>query len=92
MKDQWPADANQAYEMVAHHVFMALYDVDSSQTGAPGAGARIRGSSSGSSSGTGSSSGGFGTSGNSAGSSTTGNSAGTSGSGNRPGTSTGTGR
>jgi len=68
MKDQWPADANQAYQMVAHHVFMALYDVDSSQSGGAGAGTRIRGSSSG----TGSSSGGFGTSGNSAGSSSSG--------------------
>ncbi len=32
-KDQWPADQNDAYRLVAHHVFMALYDVkDSART------------------------------------------------------------
>ena len=66
MKDQWPTDADHCQKMLAHHIFMALYDVDSSQAGGAG-GTRIRGSSS--SSGSGSSSGGFGTSGNSAGSS-----------------------
>jgi hypothetical protein len=28
MKDQWPADSTEAYRMVAHHIFMALYDVN----------------------------------------------------------------
>jgi len=27
-KDKWPADVDDAYRMVAHHVFMALYDVN----------------------------------------------------------------
>jgi|SwirhisoilCB3_FD_contig_91_669049_length_990_multi_4_in_0_out_0_2 hypothetical protein len=27
-KDKWPADVNEAYRDVAHHVFMALYDVN----------------------------------------------------------------
>lgn len=27
-KDQWPSDVNQAYRDVAHHVFMAIYDVN----------------------------------------------------------------
>ena len=28
MKDQWPADQNEAYRAVAHHVLMAIYDVN----------------------------------------------------------------
>jgi len=105
MKDQWPADANQAYEMIAHHVFMAFYDIDSSKAGATG-GSNIRGSSSssGSSSDTPSSSGGtssgrFGTSGSSSSGSSTGtgstsgNSAGSSSSGRgTSGSSSGTNR
>jgi len=27
-KDKWPSDVNEAYRDVAHHVFMALYDVN----------------------------------------------------------------
>src|SRR5204862_205164 len=45
MKDQWPADANQAYEMIAHHVFMAFYDVNASGAGGASGGSGIRGSS-----------------------------------------------
>jgi hypothetical protein len=41
MKDQWPTDEKEAYKMIAHHVFMAFYDVDASGAG----GAGIRGSS-----------------------------------------------
>jgi len=28
MKDKWPADENEAYRAVSHHIFMALYNVD----------------------------------------------------------------
>lgn len=31
MKDQWPADATEGYRMVAHHIFMALYDVNGNE-------------------------------------------------------------
>ena len=31
MKDQWPADVNQAYAMVAHHMLMALMDQPAQQ-------------------------------------------------------------
>jgi hypothetical protein len=53
MKDQWPQDEKEAYKMIAHHVFMAFYDVNSS--GAGGAGGA--GGSSGASGSSGSSSG-----------------------------------
>lgn len=36
MKDRWPADVNEAYRMVAHHVLMAVYNIPSQQ-GAKGA-------------------------------------------------------
>jgi len=62
MKDQWPTDEKEAYKMIAHHVFMAFYDVDASGAGGATGGSQIRGSSSSgsgrSSSGSGSSSGG----------------------------------
>jgi hypothetical protein len=31
--DQWPADENMAYRLAAHHVFMALYNVNPQQEG-----------------------------------------------------------
>ncbi|HEX8910888.1 MAG TPA: hypothetical protein VF796_00915 [Humisphaera sp.] len=37
---QWPADVNDAYRAVAHHVLMAMYDVDA--PAAPGAGQRAQ--------------------------------------------------
>ena len=37
-KDQWPADVNDAYRMVSHHVLMAILDVDEH---APAAGAKL---------------------------------------------------
>jgi len=46
MKDQWPTDANQAYEMIAHHVFMAFYDVNAGTAGGATGGSGLRGSSS----------------------------------------------
>jgi len=39
-KDQWPADVNDAYRMVSHHVLMAILDVDEN---AHAAGAQIGG-------------------------------------------------
>jgi hypothetical protein len=36
MKDQWPADANEAYRAITHHVLIALTDTRA-QTGANGA-------------------------------------------------------
>ena len=33
-KDQWPADVNDAYRMVAHHVLMAVLDVNENAQGA----------------------------------------------------------
>lgn len=45
-KDQWPTDANQAYEMIAHHVFMAFYDVNAGAAGGATGGSGLRGSSS----------------------------------------------
>jgi hypothetical protein len=46
MKDQWPTDEKEAYKMIAHHVFMAFYDVDSSGAGARPGASGLRGSSS----------------------------------------------
>jgi hypothetical protein len=37
-KDQWPADVNDAYRMVSHHVLTAILDVDEK---APAAGAKL---------------------------------------------------
>jgi hypothetical protein len=86
MKDQWPTDEKEAYKMIAHHVFMALYDVDATGAGGATGGSGIRGSSgsSGSSTGSGSSSSGSSTDA-ATGSSGTGTSSGT-------GSSTGTSR
>jgi hypothetical protein len=33
MKDQWPADVNDAYRNVSHHVFMAIMDVPATNKG-----------------------------------------------------------
>jgi len=34
-KDQWPSDVNDAYRMVCHHVFMAIYNIDMPEMGRP---------------------------------------------------------
>jgi len=36
-KDQWPADVNDAYRLVAHHVFMGIYDVNPTDRDIPAA-------------------------------------------------------
>jgi hypothetical protein len=45
MKDQWPADVNDAYRAVSHHVLMAVLDVDENAAKATGdaAGAKLGG-------------------------------------------------
>ena len=77
MKDQWPADATQAQQAIAHSVLLAFSDQSAAGASGASSGAGTSGSSSSGTSG--SSSTGAGTSGSSSGTGASGTSGGTSG-------------